>query len=102
VRMNTLKAISMEDMDRGRRLATLEDFARPVMKLSWLVHSHERWIPGLSDWDTYAGWQEKGSEDVAIKANRNFKQILASEPQTLIDSQVDRALKNYIQRVVQH
>ena len=64
-----------------------------------LAHFHERWMPGLSDWESYAGWQEKGSEDVAIKANRNFKEILAHAPQALIDPQVDRALKDYIQRV---
>jgi trimethylamine--corrinoid protein Co-methyltransferase len=64
-----------------------------------LTHFHERWMPGLSEWESYAGWQEKGSEDVAIKANRNFKEILARAPQALIDPEVDRALKDYIQRV---
>jgi trimethylamine--corrinoid protein Co-methyltransferase len=57
-------------------------------------------MPGLSDWESYASWQEKGSEDVAAKANRKFKEILASAPQTLIDPEADQALNVYMQRVI--
>jgi trimethylamine--corrinoid protein Co-methyltransferase len=68
--------------------------------LNTLTHFRERWLPGLSDWESYASWQEKGSEDVAIKANRKFKEILQSTPQTLIDPEVDQALNDYIRRAL--
>jgi trimethylamine--corrinoid protein Co-methyltransferase len=61
-----------------------------------LAHFRERWLPELSSWETYEGWQEAGSADVAAKANRKYKEILANAPETLIDPEVDKALRDYI------
>ena len=64
--------------------------------LDTLTHFRCRWLPAVSDWESYETWLEKGCEDVAAKANRKFKEILAAAPQTLIGPQVDRALQDYI------
>jgi trimethylamine--corrinoid protein Co-methyltransferase len=61
-----------------------------------LAHFRERWLPELSSWETYEGWQEAGSVDVAAKANRKYKEILANAPETFIDLEVDKALQDYI------
>ena len=71
-----------------------------VTHVNTLTHFRDRWLPGVSDWESYETWQEKGSEDVAAKANRKFKEILAGAPQTLIDPQVDRDLQDYMQRAL--
>ena len=71
-----------------------------ITHLDTLTHFRERCLPGLSDWDSYATWQEQGSEDVAVKANRKFKEILQCAPQTLIEPQVDQDLKNYMRRAL--
>jgi trimethylamine--corrinoid protein Co-methyltransferase len=65
-----------------------------------MAHFKERWLPTMSDWETYDHWQETGSEDVVVKANRKYKEILANTPQTLIDPEVDKALQDYIQRTL--
>jgi trimethylamine--corrinoid protein Co-methyltransferase len=39
---------------------------------------------------------ETGSEDVTVRANRKYKEILQNAPETLIDPEVDQALNDYI------
>lgn len=57
------------------------------------------WTPSVSDWGTYSNWEKTGSEDVTIRANRKFKQILQSAPETLLDPETDKDLKDYIAKV---
>jgi trimethylamine--corrinoid protein Co-methyltransferase len=59
-----------------------------------------RWLPTLSDWETYENWVEAGSEDVTVRANRKYKEILQNAPETLIDPAVDQALNDYIRRAL--
>lgn len=65
-----------------------------------LEHFRERWLPSLSDWSTYEDWQKAGSEDIAVRANKQYKEILEQAPQSLIEPEVDKALTNYIKRVI--
>ena len=65
-----------------------------------LTQFRGRWMPTLSDWETYENWVETGSEDVTVRANRKYKEILQNAPETLIDPAVDQALNDYIQRVI--
>jgi trimethylamine--corrinoid protein Co-methyltransferase len=93
----------MDTSDKEQAVDVIQEIGHRgsyITHLNTLVHFRDRWLPGLSDWEYYTSWQENGSEDVAAKANRKFKEILASAPQTKIDSQVDRALKDYIQRII--
>jgi trimethylamine--corrinoid protein Co-methyltransferase len=61
-----------------------------------LTNFRNRWLPTLSEWETYEDWQASGSQDVAVRANRQYKEILEKAPQSLIDSGVDKALQAYI------
>jgi trimethylamine--corrinoid protein Co-methyltransferase len=65
-----------------------------------LTQFRGRWLPTLSDWQTYENWVEAGSEDVTVRANRKYKEILQNAPETLIDPAVDQALNDYIQRAL--
>jgi trimethylamine--corrinoid protein Co-methyltransferase len=65
-----------------------------------MAHFKERWLPTMSDWETYDHWKETGSEDVVVKANRRYKEILQTAPQMLIEPEVDKALQDYIHRAV--
>ena len=65
-----------------------------------LTQFRGRWLPTLSDWETYENWVEAGSEDVTVRANRKYKEILQNAPETLIDPAVDQALNDYIQRAL--
>ena len=93
----------MDTSDKEQAVDVIQEIGHRgsyITHLSTLAHFRDRWLPGLSDWEYYTSWQENGSEDVATKASRKFKEVLASAPQTIIDPQVDRALKDYIQRVI--
>jgi trimethylamine--corrinoid protein Co-methyltransferase len=65
-----------------------------------LHHFRQRWLPSLSDWNTYEDWQKAGSEDIAVRANKKYKEILAEAPERLIEPEVDKALADYIKRVI--
>lgn len=93
----------MDTTDKEQAVNLIQEIGHQgsyITHLNTLTHFRERWLPGLSDWESYASWQEKGSEDVAAKANRKFKEILQSTPQTLIDPEVDQALNDYIRRAL--
>ncbi len=61
-------------------------------------HCRDRWAPSISYFGDYNQWEKNGSEDIVVRANRKFKEILESAPEMLIDPDTDRALQNYIQR----
>ncbi len=69
-----------------------------ITHLDTLEHCRDRWLPPLSEWGPYENWQQAGSEDVAVRANRKYKEILANAPDTLIDPEVDNELHDYMQR----
>ena len=93
----------MDTSDKEQALDLIQEIGHRgdyVTHVNTLTHFRDRWMPGLSNWESYETWQEKGSEDVATKANRDYKKILANSPQTLIDPQVDRALQDYMHRAL--
>jgi trimethylamine--corrinoid protein Co-methyltransferase len=59
-----------------------------------------QWLPSVSDWNTYEDWEKAGLEDVAVRANKQYKEILEQAPERLIEPEVDKALTNYIKRVI--
>ena len=61
-----------------------------------LEHCRERWFPKISYWGAYEDWVQAGSEDVALRANKKYKQILRDAPPSLIDDALDRELKAYM------
>ncbi|UCH19636.1 MAG: trimethylamine methyltransferase family protein [Deltaproteobacteria bacterium] len=73
--------------------------AKHITHPDTMAHFKERWLPELSDWETYDSWLEKGSKDVAARANKKFKEILKKAPQTLIDPEIDKALKDYMNQI---
>jgi trimethylamine:corrinoid methyltransferase-like protein len=67
-----------------------------ISHMDTLTNFRNRWRPRLSEWAAYEDWQASGSLDVAARANRQYKEILETTPQSLIDPQVDNALQAYI------
>lgn len=68
-----------------------------LMHTNTFEHFRERWTPTVSEWGSYDEWVSQGSEDVVVKANRRYKEILAKAPESLIDKELDKALQLYIQ-----
>ena len=54
------------------------------------------WRPAVSFWDSYTKWEEKGKESVMARANKKYKEILASRPETMITPDLDRDLRKFM------
>ena len=66
-----------------------------------LTNFRSQWRPVLSEWGLYEDWQASGSLDVAVKANRQYKEILKAAPSSLLDPHADKALQGYIRQATQ-
>jgi trimethylamine---corrinoid protein Co-methyltransferase len=105
--------LDLEMIERTRRIAQGVDTSAKALSVeviqevgpngSYLIHPNtceyfrERWRPSVSTWDSYADWAKKGSEDVAVTANRTYKEMLAKAPDKLIDSTIDKQLLKYME-----
>ncbi|MBT4287868.1 MAG: trimethylamine--corrinoid methyltransferase, partial [Deltaproteobacteria bacterium] len=56
------------------------------------------WLPSISDWNSFEGWEATGSEDIIVRANRKYKEILEKAPASLLDPDIEATLKSYIDR----
>ncbi len=70
-----------------------------LVEMSTFEHFRSLWTPTLADWESYADWENAGSEDIGMRANRKFKEILRNAPETFLDPETDKMLKSYIQKV---
>ena len=89
----------LDATDKGKALESIQKIGHEsgyISHTDTLTNFRKRWQPTLSEWGTYEDWQASGSQDVAARANRLYKKILAKAPQSLIDPEVDKALQAYI------
>lgn len=94
----------MDTSDEAQSVAIIQEVAHSPLYLmhpNTLEHFRKSWRPTVSTWDTYDEWREQGSEDVVARANRMFKEILQSAPESLLDPEVDKELQAYMNRVLQ-
>ena len=69
-----------------------------LMHTNTFEHFRESWLPTVSEWDSYDEWVAKGSEDVVVRANRKYKEILNNAPESLIDKALDDDLQQYVKQ----
>ncbi len=69
-----------------------------LMHPSTLRYCRGAWKPTVSFWGTYADWQKDEQEDILVRANRRYKQILENCPESNLDPAVDRQLQRYVQQ----
>ena len=93
----------MDTSQKDRDLKVIQEIGQSgdyITHPDTLARFGEQWRPSMSTWEPYENWQSSGAEDVAMRANRKYKEILEAAPQSLIDPEVDKALKEYIQQVI--
>lgn len=70
---------------------------------SYLIHKstalacRSNWVPRISNWDPFETWRREGSEDVLKRANRRYTQVLAECPESMLDSDLDGALRRFLE-----
>lgn len=71
-----------------------------LMHPSTMKHCRGFWTPALSCMDSYDDWSKKGSEDVMVRANRKYKQMLEECPTRILAEDIDRELAGYISSAI--
>jgi trimethylamine--corrinoid protein Co-methyltransferase len=54
--------------------------------------------PMLSNWDSYPNWQAKGAQEAPARANRIWKDLLATSEEPALDPGIHEALKAFVTR----
>ncbi len=95
--LRILKGI--ETNDEAFDISIIQDIGQTG---SYLMHPftvakcRDMWTPTVADWNMYEIWKNAGSEDILIRANRRYKQVLAGCPDMLLDAATDDALTEFI------
>ncbi len=107
--------IDEECVERVFRIAAGMDIGDEAMSLdlidevgqgSYLAHAStfehykEYWQPTVSDWSSYDSYAKMEGRDMLERAHRLYKERLAAAPETMLDSELDRLLQDYIRSVV--
>ena len=56
------------------------------------------WLPSVSNWDNFDKWNNNGRIDILKVANKKWKEIIASAPESMITPDLDKDLQNYIKK----
>jgi trimethylamine--corrinoid protein Co-methyltransferase len=94
----------MDTSGKEQALKVIQEMGHEAIHITHpdtVANFRKRWLPDMSDWESYEAWQEAGSTDVAARANRKYKKILENAPETLIDPAVEKALQDYIHHSLQ-
>lgn len=92
----------MQGIDTSDDALSVEVIKEVGQKGSYLIHPNtfehfrNRWMPTVSEWGSHDEWASKGSEDVVIRANRKYKEILKNAHDLLIDKSLERELNDYM------
>jgi trimethylamine--corrinoid protein Co-methyltransferase len=76
------------------------DGGKYIAHQSTFEHFRNRWLPLISDRETRDDWERAGSEDIVIKANKEFKKRLTKAPDSLMDKEGEKELKEYIKLAI--
>ena len=107
--------IDEEMMSRAIRICEGVDTSDDEMSLdvmkevgpggSYLTHADtfkrfkNQFLPTVSCWSSYDKWESSGKESVMAKANKKYKEVLASRPAMMIPRSLNRELKAYLEKV---
>ncbi len=95
-----MKGIDNFDIDFSKDLIQkLGHGGAYLMDPSTMAHCRGFWTPALSSMESHNDWEKQGAMDVVQKANIKYKEILANCPQSIIEDDTARELKEYITSV---
>ena len=70
-----------------------------LMSDNTLDYMHDYWQPTVSDWRTIEAWEADGCKNVEEVAHEKVVKILAEAPETLLDSEQEKIITDYIRYV---
>ncbi len=95
--LRVLQGIDTSDQALCRNLIReIGPFGSYLTHPSTLKSCRDHWRPTVSFWGSYADWEKKSKEDILVRANRHYKEVLERCPDTLLDPAVDQDLRSYM------
>ncbi|WP_028309619.1 trimethylamine methyltransferase family protein [Desulfitibacter alkalitolerans] len=92
--MNTdMESMAMDDLLSAK---PCQDF---LTCESTLMHFRGGWQPTVSDWRSYDAWEKSGQQDVVETARQKVRQMLMNAPESLLDAEQEKAMKDYIAKI---
>jgi trimethylamine--corrinoid protein Co-methyltransferase len=85
--------------DRRMNIKTIKEVGHGgnyLLHDATLERCRDRWRASHSYCGSYNDWEKEGARDIVQRANKTCKKILASAPETLIDTALEEELKSYI------
>ena len=73
-----------------------EDF---LMSDATIMRMRDYWTPTVSDWNNTDDWTKLGEKDVVEHAHVRVEQILGEAPESLLESEQEKAMLDYIKSV---
>ena len=70
-----------------------------LMSDNTLDYMHDYWQPTVSDWRTIEAWEADGCKNVEEVAHEKVVKILAEAPETLLDSEQEKIITDYLRYV---
>lgn len=70
-----------------------------LMSDNTLDYMHDYWQPTVSDWRTIEAWEADGCKNVEEVAHEKVVKILSEAPETLLDSEQEKIITDYIRYV---
>lgn len=63
-------------------------------------HFKETFSNSISECENYNDWHAEGAFDIVERANKRYKEILDAAPETLLDSEIDKEVKKYMEKIM--
>ncbi len=95
------EGVYQQDFDTGLSIDLIKEVGHYGAYLTHdntFAHYRDRWTPSISTWDSYSTWEKAGAEDIAQRADRKYKEILAQAPEMLCDPALDREMQAFLKK----
>ncbi len=62
------------------------------------MYCRETFQNNISECENYNDWHNEGAFDIVERANKRYKEILAAAPETMLPTDIDRDVQNYMKK----
>jgi len=92
----------LEGFDRDSAVDLIQSVgheAKYLMQKDTFKNYKKRWTSTVSEWGSYDEWVKAGSEEILVKANRRYKELLMQAPDTLLTPDLDQEIRNFVKKL---
>jgi len=94
-------------IQKGVDFSQLDEAVKAIKEIgsegSYLTHPttlarfRQSWIPDYSEWDSYEGWEKKGSPNLIAKSGEKLSRIMEQINTPEMDPEIDKRISEFVQ-----